>query len=98
MSGGEIAIANLIGALDGVDAHVLLAEDGPMVARFEEAGARVEVVALGEHSRTLHRDEVVGLGAVRPAAWSHRSVPAGYAAADAGRISSNAAPWGAPGR
>ena len=40
LSGGEIAIANLLGALDGVDAHVLLAEDGPMVDRFRAVGAR----------------------------------------------------------
>jgi glycosyltransferase involved in cell wall biosynthesis len=67
LSGGELAVANLIGALVDVDAHVLLAEDGPMVARFEEAGARVDVVPLGEASRTIHRDQVAGLGAARPA-------------------------------
>jgi glycosyltransferase involved in cell wall biosynthesis len=67
LSGGEIAIANLLDALEGIDAHVLLAEDGPIVERFRAAGARVEVLPLGERSRTLHRHEVAGLGAVRPA-------------------------------
>jgi glycosyltransferase involved in cell wall biosynthesis len=81
LSGGEIAIANLLGALDRVDAHVLLAEDGPIVERFRAAGAEVEVVPLGERSRTLHRDEVAGLGAVRPAVDAVR-----YAAALASRI------------
>jgi glycosyltransferase involved in cell wall biosynthesis len=81
LSGGEIAVANLIGALEGVDAHVLLAEDGPMVARFEAAGARVEVVGLGEQSRTLHRDQVAGLAAVRPAVDA-----VGYAARLARRL------------
>ena len=81
LSGGEIAIANLLGALVGVDAHVLLAEDGPIVERFRAAGARVDVVPLGERSRTLHRHEVAGLGAVRPAVDAVR-----YAAGLASRI------------
>ena len=81
LSGGEIAIANLLGALDRVDAHVLLAEEGPIVERFRAAGAEVEVVPLGERSRTLHREEVAGLGAIRPAADAVR-----YAASLASRI------------
>ena len=32
LSGGEIALARLIDALDYVDPHVILAEDGPLVA------------------------------------------------------------------
>jgi glycosyltransferase involved in cell wall biosynthesis len=70
LSGGEIAIANLVEGLTllgDVDAHVLLAEDGPIVERFTAAGARVDVMAMGERSRTIHRDEVAGLGALRPA-------------------------------
>ena len=31
ISGGEIALVRLIDSLDGVDAHVILAEDGPLV-------------------------------------------------------------------
>src|SRR6476619_2451698 len=81
LSGGEIAIANLIGALEEVQAHALLAEDGPIVERFRAAGARVDVMAMGDRSRTLHRDEVAGLGAVRPAVDATR-----YAASLAGRL------------
>lgn len=81
LSGGEIAFANLIAALEGVEAHVLLAEDGPMVDRFRAAGADVEVVPLDAGSRTLHRHQVTGLGAVRPATDAVR-----YASRLAGRI------------
>jgi glycosyltransferase involved in cell wall biosynthesis len=84
LSGGEIAIANLIDGLHGtgeVEAHVLLAEDGPIVERFAAAGTRVDVVPMGERSRTIHRDEVAGVGALRPAVDATR-----YAAGLAGRL------------
>jgi glycosyltransferase involved in cell wall biosynthesis len=84
LSGGEIAIANLVGGLHDlgdVDAHVLLAEDGPIVDRFTAAGARVDVVPMGERSRTIHRDEVAGVRALRPAVDATR-----YAAGLASRL------------
>ncbi len=58
LSGGEIALVRLIGALHDVDAHVILAEDGPLVGRLLEAGASVEVLALRERTRDLRKDRV----------------------------------------
>ncbi len=58
LSGGEIALVRLIAALDEVDAHVILAEDGPLVARLLVAGASVEVLPLPERTRDLRKDRV----------------------------------------
>jgi glycosyltransferase involved in cell wall biosynthesis len=58
LSGGEIALVRLIGALHEVDAHVILAEDGPLVGRLLAAGASVEVLALRERTRDLRKDRV----------------------------------------
>ena len=41
-----------------IDATVLLAEDGPLVAALRGAGARVEVIPLSERARGLKRTEV----------------------------------------
>src|SRR5579863_4115866 len=58
LSGGEIAITRLIDALDDVDAHVILAEDGPLVARLRAVGASVEVLPLRERTRGLGKDRL----------------------------------------
>jgi glycosyltransferase involved in cell wall biosynthesis len=58
LSGGELALARLLDALDDVDATVVLAEDGPLVARLREAGAAVEVLPLAARTRDLRRDRV----------------------------------------
>ncbi len=58
LSGGEIAMARTLEALGGVDVHVILAEDGPLVARLTRAGVSVEVVAMPERARGLKRDRV----------------------------------------
>lgn len=70
-SGGEIALLRLIPAL-GLDAHVILGEDGPLVDRLRAAGATVEVLPMGAAGRNLRRDRV------RPAL---ASASAAYAAA-----------------
>lgn len=62
LSGGEIALARLVEALGQVDAHVILAEDGPLIERLHAAGASVEVFALGERTRSLRRDRVRATG------------------------------------
>ena len=56
-SGGELALARLLPALD-VDAHVVLAEDGPFVELLLEAGATVEVLAMRSSLRGLSRADV----------------------------------------
>lgn len=59
LSGGELALLRLLPALvDDVDAHVVLAEDGPLVARLQSAGISNEVIPLAEGARGLPRDRV----------------------------------------
>ena len=58
LSGGEIALARLIDALDYVDAHVILAEHGPLVARLQASGVSVEVLPMRERTRDLRKDRV----------------------------------------
>jgi glycosyltransferase involved in cell wall biosynthesis len=57
LSGGELALLRLLPELD-VEAHVILAEDGPLVARLQAAGVSVEVMPLAAQARTVKR----GLG------------------------------------
>ena len=57
-----------IEAAPGIDSTVLLAEDGPLVAGLEAAGARVEVIPLSERTRGLKRTEVRAGGAQAQAA------------------------------
>ena len=58
LSGGEIALARLIDTLEEVDAHVILAEHGPLVARLSAAGVSVEVLPMRERTRDLRKDRV----------------------------------------
>lgn len=62
LSGGELAMARLLGAMDGdaVVTHVILAEDGPLVGLLEQAGISVEVLPMDERSRHLPRTKVAG--------------------------------------
>jgi len=55
MSGGEIALIRLLEALRDVDAHVILAEDGPLVGELQERGIAVEVIPLKEEARDASR-------------------------------------------
>ena len=59
LSGGELALVRTIDALDEVRAHVILAEDGPLVERLRGVGASVEIMKLDRVARHTHRDEVV---------------------------------------
>jgi glycosyltransferase involved in cell wall biosynthesis len=69
LSGGELALSRLLAALPDVDAHVILAEDGPLRGRLEQAGCTVEVLALDPRAGELRRGEVgTGLATVRAAA------------------------------
>ncbi len=59
LSGGELALARLLPALGGdVDAHVVLGEDGPLVARLESVGISTEVLPMAEAARGLSRQRV----------------------------------------
>lgn len=74
LSGGELALARLLPALD-VEAHAILAQDGPLTERLRAAGATVEILPLAEGTRDLPR-EAVGMGSfagvVRSSAYSLR--------------------------
>lgn len=57
LSGGELALLRLLPSLD-VDAHVILAEHGPLVAKLREAGVSVEVLPMVDAAGSLSRDRV----------------------------------------
>jgi len=68
-SGGEIALVRTLGALRGVDAHVLLFEPGPIEPLLGQIGVTAEVLPLTAAARTLSRDRLqLSFGAVRAAA------------------------------
>ena len=58
LSGAELALLRLLSALDGVDAHVMLAEDGPLVQKLEVSGISVEVLPLTDAARGITRRQV----------------------------------------
>jgi glycosyltransferase involved in cell wall biosynthesis len=58
MSGGEIGLLRLIQAESDIEAHVILAEDGPLVGALEGAGASVEVMALNAEVRHVRREDL----------------------------------------
>jgi glycosyltransferase involved in cell wall biosynthesis len=59
LSGGEIALLRLLPALHQVEAHVILAEEGPLASRLVRQGISVEVLPMTEAVRELHRDQVL---------------------------------------
>lgn len=58
LSGGEVALLRLLPHLDGVEPHVILAEDGPFADRLVQAGISVEVLPMRETVRGLRKDRV----------------------------------------
>jgi len=68
LSGAEIALLRLLPHLRRVNAHVILAEDGPLAERLTQAGISVEVLAMAASTRELRRDAVrAGAGATAAA-------------------------------
>jgi len=69
LSGGELAIARAIGGLGAAaSVHTILAADGPLRARLEDAGSTVEVQELGDRARHVNR------ATVRPGSLDPRAV------------------------
>ena len=67
LSGGELALSRLLPALP-VDAHVVLAEQGPLVQLLEQHGIKTTVLPMRPSTRALPRDRVVpGWAALRAA-------------------------------
>jgi glycosyltransferase involved in cell wall biosynthesis len=58
LSGGELALLRLLAALEQVDRHVILGEDGPLVRRLLDAGISLEVLPMSDAARDLHRADV----------------------------------------
>jgi len=58
LSGGELAIARVASALNEVQLHAVLAQDGPLVPLLEHAGASVEILPMDERTRDLRKDRV----------------------------------------
>ncbi|MHB8185478.1 MAG: glycosyltransferase family 4 protein [Dermatophilaceae bacterium] len=58
LSGGELALARLLPALDGVEPHVILADNGPLAGRLQDAGVSVEVLAMASVARQVRRDRI----------------------------------------
>lgn len=59
LSGGEIALLRLLPALaEHVDVHVVLGEEGPLVARLEQLGIATEVLPMARRLRDLRRETV----------------------------------------
>ncbi|CAN5488662.1 hypothetical protein BH18ACT1_BH18ACT1_00100 [soil metagenome] len=73
LSGAELSLVRLLPALHEIDAHVVLAEDGPLVGRLQRAGASVEMLPMAERARGLTRDRVrpgaTSLGTAGSTAW-----------------------------
>jgi glycosyltransferase involved in cell wall biosynthesis len=59
LSGAEIAMLRLLPATnDRINAHVILGEEGPLVARLQQAGISVEVLPIAETARDVRKDAV----------------------------------------
>lgn len=67
ISGGEIALARLIGELDPARVRpiVLLAEDGPLVARLHAAGIETHVLPLAAGVREVRKDTLGPAGLLK---------------------------------
>ncbi len=73
LSGGEIQLSRLLPHLRGVNAHVILGEEGPLAERLVRAGVSVEVMPIAAAARDLRREQVrPGVGALA-SAWSTAS-------------------------
>ena len=68
LSGGEIALLRLLGSTDRTQIHpiVLLAEEGPLVARLGEENVETYVIPLSGYVRNVRKDSL-GFTAIRHA-------------------------------
>lgn len=69
LSGAEIALLRLLPHLEGVQAHVILGEDGPLATRLQQAGISVEVLPLAPSARDLRRASARAGGVPLSTAW-----------------------------
>lgn len=70
LSGAELALLRTAPALlPHVDLTVVLAEDGPLVPKLQEAGVDVRLLRLADSVRTAKRDQVTATGLGPRTAW-----------------------------
>ncbi|MGA2163694.1 MAG: glycosyltransferase family 4 protein, partial [Solirubrobacteraceae bacterium] len=67
LSGGEIALLRVLPHLRRVNAHVILGEEGPLLARLAQAGISAEVLPIATAARDARKD-TVRLGGASPTA------------------------------
>ncbi|MGI8900141.1 MAG: glycosyltransferase family 4 protein, partial [Nocardioides sp.] len=79
LSGGELALLRLLPALD-VEAHVILAETGPLLDELEKAGVSTEVMPIAESAGSVGR-ELVRPSRLPVSALAHSAVYVGRLAA-----------------
>ncbi len=65
LSGGELALLRTLPALDGVEAHVILGEHGPLESRLTDIGVTVEVLPLDRDLAATRKDDVADLSVQR---------------------------------
>src|SRR6266540_2608714 len=58
LSGGELALLRVLPELD-VDAHAILAQDGPFADALRDRGISVEILTLAESTRDLPRERTL---------------------------------------
>jgi glycosyltransferase involved in cell wall biosynthesis len=58
LSGGELALLRLLPALTDINAHVIVAEEGPFFDRLVQGGISVELLRMPERTRHLRKDRV----------------------------------------
>ncbi len=58
LSGGELALLRLIKGARTMEAHAILAEDGPLVHHLQQAGVSTEVLPLPDRVTNLSRAEL----------------------------------------
>jgi glycosyltransferase involved in cell wall biosynthesis len=59
LSGGELALIRLLRAIEGVEAHVILGEDGPLVDLLLRSGISVEVLPMPAAASSVRRGHVL---------------------------------------
>lgn len=70
LAGGEIALLRLLAALDDVDAHVILGEDGPLTRRLARASISYEVLPFSQTG--VRRSGVGAFAALRSLPYTLR--------------------------
>lgn len=69
LSGAELALANLLPALNEIEPLVVLAGDGPLVSRLRGEGVTTLVLPLGSATREIRKDSLSSVRAPAAPLW-----------------------------